>query len=149
MNGIKLKEANSPLIIERIKWISLLLLSHGLIFLLSSDEVEIKEQTLPIRANHVRLQLPIENQIPEEDLPRKSLLITKKKRILSPKALLIKKIETPSLMDNQSGTFLVEIPEEDLGNFIDLKNHLILAFPASKKISISKKKQRKSYEIIF
>lgn len=152
MNGIELKNTKiSPIKVEKIKWISLLILSHLFSYLLTagSIEVEPKENLPELREGSLRLQLQIYSQVPENSPTKDVLLMNMKKKVLSQQARLIKKIP-PRNIDSLEDEYLVEIPEVDLLNIISSKGEKIMAYPKSKRtIELNNEKRRKDYEIHF
>lgn len=153
MNGIKLKSNDiNPIKVERIKWITLLFLSHILIFIInSSPQVKKEEAEIPaVKQGFVRLQIKINSQIPEKNKPQAVLLMSQHQKIISSDAMLIRKVISNNSLGTIQNEFLIEVPEKDLQKIISNKEEPLMAYPASKKISFhEKKKKENSYEINF
>lgn len=152
MNGIKLKSDQiSPIKMERIKWVCILLFSHLLMAFLDFNTPEIiqKDHMSP-RSGHTRLQLQIKSKVPILNKETKIILLTKDLDLVSRQAILLKKIDLNNSIDNTKDSYLVDIPESDLNNLIKYRKKGLIAYPSSKKILTNKSKQRKTnYEIYF
>lgn len=151
MNGIKLRaEEIPPLKLERIKWISLLLLSHVLVLLASSPQIPKLETELPlVQEGFMRLQMPLESQVPDNAFASSVILMTSDRKLISKQAKLINKLPPKNGLNSIKDHFLVEIPESDLNKLVEYRSKKILAYPASAKLSFNNIIRRKNYEIHF
>ena len=152
MNGIKLKNNElSPLKVERIKWMILLLLSHLFVFLLVSlKKTPIRESIPKVKAGFVRLELPIISQVALDQFRKKVILMTENQYLVTAQAELIKKISRREGIDSAGTQYLVDLPEADLENLIKIKKKDLFAYPATKSFRPKKKpKTKEAYEIHF
>ena len=152
MNGIKLKSDELPkLAVERIKWIILIIISHLFSFLLFSMKSGPNIPELPsLSPGYVRLQLKLSSKIPEESLGQNILLMTKKRKLITNQAKLLKKVTSRGALESEENEYLIDIPESDLATLILASEKVFIAYPSSKNISISKKSKRShNYEIHF
>lgn len=151
MSGIKLKsEKLSDIKVERIKWILLLFISHVFTFLLQSPAKIEKEKEFPEpKQGFVRLQLQVVSQAPQSVFGKPILLMTQEKNLISKDAVLLKKIISTNSLDSIQNQYLVDLPEKDLNNLINVKSKQLIAYPAFKTVNLKSKTKRKNYEIHF
>jgi len=152
LSGIKLRTKKiSPIKMERLKWVCILLLSHIIIAMLNLDPpTVIKEDTATPRPGHTRLQLQIKSKVPVLKKKIKITLLTKDLDLISREAIILKRLGNNDSIDSSGDLYLVEIPETDLNNLVKFRTKKLIAYPSSKKILTKKSKQRKTnYEIYF
>jgi hypothetical protein len=152
LNGIKLKSNDlSPLKVERIKWMILLILSHLFVFLLLSIQEEpILKPISKVRSGYVRLQLPLISQASLSEDKTLVILMTEDQKIITREAELIKLISLREGIDSSGTQYLVDIPERDMEKLIRIKNKTVFAYPATKHFRPNKKlKTKEIYEIHF
>jgi hypothetical protein len=151
VNGIKLKSNSiSPLRIERIKWILLLLITQFLnLILFSVDPIKVIE-TEQARSGYLRLTIRLKNHIPSEDYSKDAIIMTSQKKIISREVRIIKRINLENSLNSSEDLFLIELPEKDLSLLISEKDNILFSYPSSSEIkNISQTVRSKNYEIHF
>lgn len=151
MNGIKLKSNSiSPLRIERIKWILLLLITQFINLLLFSGDPTKVIEAEQVRHGYLRLTIKLNNHIPSEDYSKDAIIMTSQKKIISREVRIIKRISLENSLNSSADLYLIELPEMDLPLLISEKDNILFSYPSSRRIkNISQTARSKKYEIHF